>query len=328
MPVTEPGAPEGGLGLPPLETVPGPSNPWAICGGAGGAGGNKPVGPVPDFGDDRPAMNWLWFGLGLSIMSVGLGLVLLAVALGVAIVGGGIAAGSAAGAVAIAIVIGLAFGGGLLFAGGAATSLSAADPPVFDHRRPAALPRPRRIHLSPDAPAELRAFLTDLGEIERLASVEIDTIDRARAAAKAKDDTWYEAHIRALYATQGRKQQLLRRAGASLNAFVAGNADLLKQARVADPTPLRDAINPITSLREELDEIGFTFREVDALLATTRFPSPLLRFLEEQLRLRVRKAKGDPVALVSRIADELATIEAVDWDAFGGKPRTKTKTAR
>jgi len=332
MPAVEPGAPTGGdLGLPPLETVPGPSNPWLACGGAGGAEGNKPAGPVPDFAvDPPPPVNWVRYLFGLSMQLLGLGLLTVALALaGMVAVGMIVGTGGF-----LAVIGGIAAVGAFLFWAGSSTAIGAIDPPALDHRSPVALPRPRRVHVSPDAPAELRAFIAEIAEVERLASAEIDLIDRARAAARAKDDTWYETHIRTLYAAQGRKQQLLRRAGGSLKAFVAGNGDLLKQAKVADPAPLRDALNPITNLREELDAFGVTFREVDALLAVARTPSPLQRFLEERLRLRVRKAKGSPAVLLAQIADELATIEAVDWDAFGGKPKTakakasKSKTAK
>ena len=322
MPATEPGASEGDtFGLPPLETVPGPSNPWAMCGGSGGEASNKPTVPVPDFGAPSMRIDWPMIGLGAILMAIGFAMVLVAIALVVLVILGAIAA---TGGLVVGI-IGLGATGLVLIGGGAATAIIGIDPPTLDFRKPVALPRPRQVYLSPDAPADLRAFLADLTEVERLCSAEIDIVDRARAAARAKDDSWYETHIRALYATQGRKQQLLRRSGGSLKAFVAGNADLLQQAKIANPVPLRDAVNPITCIRAELDEIGFNFREVDALLATSRIPSPMLTFLEAQVAERVRKAKGNSSALLKSIAAELEKIETVDWNAFGGEPKKTAK---
>ncbi|MGE0725990.1 MAG: hypothetical protein AB7O45_16565, partial [Alphaproteobacteria bacterium] len=67
-------------------------------------------------------------------------------------------------------------------------------------------------------------------------------------------------------------------------------------------------------------------RDVDALIVASRIPSPMLRFVETQIADRVRKARGNPAALLKSIAAELEKIETVNWDAFGGKPTKAAKT--
>lgn len=295
-----------------------------MCGGSGGESSNKPSGPVPDFGASGVRIEWFGVVLGSALIVIGIAMLLISAALAGAMLVGAIGVS----AIAVVSVLGFAANGLLLTGGGMYVVSVGIDPPTLDFRKPVALPRPRQVYLSPDAPAEFRAFLADLTEVERLCSAEIDIVDRARAAARANDGTWYETHIRALYATQGRKQQLLRRAGGSLKAFVADNADLLKQAKIADPVPLRDAVNPITSIRAELDEIGFNSRDVDALIAASRIPSPMLSFMEAQVADRVRKAKGNSATLLKSIAAELEKIETVDWNAFGGMPKKTSRTKR
>ncbi len=317
----EPGAPEGGYGFPILETVPGPSNPWLSCsgssGGASGSGGAKPLGA--SFGnilDPKVPINERLVTIGLGLEVAGLAMLLTAMAMMLAVLYGGAAAGWFTIAIAITVA------GFITALIGGVTTISGIDPPAFDFRKALAMPKARTVSVTHDAPKELQDLIWNLMRVERLVSLETDLIDRARAAAQAGDAKWYEHHLRALYAAQGEKQYRLRQAGRSISGFVAANADMLARIRVEDPRPLRDALNPITNLREQLDELGITFSDVNAMLAKLRMPSPLLAALERAVASRVAEAGGTCAGLLKEIAAELEAIETVDWDAFGGKPRT------
>jgi hypothetical protein len=309
---------QGAGGMPaPAETMPGPSNPWATCAGAEGSEPAKPDVPLPDFAVEEGSLriNWSQFGVGVSGLIMALGFALIGLALALAIAAGLVTGGAAW--VLGAIVVGILVGAGILAVIGSGSIISSIDPPTPHYAARVVPPPLRKLALHPDMPRELRDLLLHLAEIERLGHAELHITDRARAAAAAKDEKWYDLHMRDLWAVQHLKTHHFAQAGRILAEFAKGHADRLSVATVEVPTSLRDALNPLAGLRKELTEGGLTDSEIEGILFHTRVPSPLQSFLQEQAVLAVKEAKGDPGALLMAAAERMTALDAVEWEAFG-----------
>lgn len=307
----------------PPQTIPGPSNPWAACAGADGGTSTKKPDIVIDLPTIEIEVDELKFGTGLALVVLGGTAMLAAAGIFMFAVGVGIGVGGVGGIIAVGVLITIGaflqgLGLGLSISGGSIMG-TAIDPPSIKHNERVVPPSRRKVSVSSEAPRELVDLLHNIYEAEYLTVGEIDLVDRARTAAKKMDAEWYETHLRDLFTVQDRRNHFLREASKNLNKFLKNYGDKLPKIKIDPKVPLRDAINPITEMRSELEKLGIASGEINALLFQIRVPSPVMSSVERSVAALVKESNGDAVALLQRLSKELGEIETIDWDAFGGK---------
>jgi len=315
---------ENGWGDPfttPPQTIPGPSNPWLSClGGGAGGGSQKPTVPLPQFpiGDEagmfQPPYDKVIGGLGIIIMIQGISLVSLGVAAGIAAAAGSAPFWGLVGVAVFAITV-----GALAIGFGAAALLAAIDPPVLDHTLRVVPPPRRPLAIPADLSPEMVQTLTCMVEMERLTIGEKDLLDRARAAASAKDVKSYEMHMGDLFVVQDRRQHFGGKLADALRAFVKSNGPLLDKLKLPASAPVRDIVNPATHFRREVEAVGLSPTEFNSALGMMTLPSPALDAAEKGFRDRLSKSKTAS-DLVHHLIDDLDGAVWINWDAYGGKP--------
>lgn len=319
----------GPLGGDPLATLPGPDNPWLACAGDEVSG------------CENPAANWylagdltdqMLVGCGKDGHKIGNGTKMIVSSLGViaAAIAGGLAVdatlpssttGSAQSAMA-ALVGSLVAGGAIVLAGcGGATLLDGIAPKVTDYKKHVPALRMRKYSLPADLDASVPGFLVAVTEVERLSTAETDIIDHARAAARSRDRSWTELHLRDLYHVQNAKQKYLMQAAAALTRINKSFGSSFDQNRVNPEEHLRDLVNPVIEMRGVLSEaVSISNAEINSFLAMVRIPSPLSKALDEMVGDLVRRANGQPSQMIQIATEELERLNIIDYEAFGLKP--------
>ncbi|WP_298334732.1 hypothetical protein [uncultured Erythrobacter sp.] len=319
----------GPLGGDPLETLPGPSNPWLACDGSGNDRTGKPGEndpklpdfPVPDEGS--VGIDWKKIGVGVGMVVAGVLVIVAAIvgALAVAATLPATATGAAA-AVVVAIVGSmLAAGGSILMGAGGATVIGGIDPKISDYKKHVPAVPMRKLALPGDLPPAVATFMQSVAEIERLSTAETDIIDHARAAAKANDKSWTELHLRDLWHVQNAKQHFVGTLSGALREINAAFGQDFDQHHVDPQEPVRDLINPLIEMRATLNEVAsISSAEVNGILATVRVPSPMSEAIDTSVRKFATQAKGQPSEMVNIAADQLECLDVIDHEAFGRKP--------
>lgn len=321
----------GPLGGDPLESVPGPDNPWLACVGVDRADreamlrGETSVNALqlPEFALPQEGDT----GIDWTKISVGLGLTCASVLVIVAAVNGALATAASLPATAAGTpastqvaVIGayLAGGGVVLMAAGSATIMAAIDPKVSDYKKHVPAVPMRKLALSGDLPAPVATFMQSVAELERLSTAETDIIDHARAAAKANDKSWTELHLRDLYHVQNAKQHFVGELSGALGQINAAFGSKFDQHRVDPEELLRDMINPLIEMRSALNEVAsISNAELNAVLQTVRVPSPMGEAINATVRAMANEAQGQPSRMVNMAVQQLERIDVVDREAFG-----------
>ena len=318
----------GPLGGDPLETLPGPSNPWLACSGGGGQrpsepGQDKPA--LPDFvppQEGAVGIDWKKIGVGVAMVVAGL-LVIVAAVVGALAVAATLPA--TATGVAAAVVVGVvgsvvAAGGAILTGAGGATVIGGIDPKISDYKKHVPAVPMRRLALPGDLPAPVVTFMQSVSEIERLSTAETDIIDHARAAAKADDKSWTELHQRDLWHVQNAKQHFVGELAGALKEINAAFGKDFDQHRVDPEEPVRDLVNPLIEMRGTLREVGdISSAEINSILATVRVPSPMSEAIDASVRQYAEKAQGQPSAMIDIAIDQLEQLDVIDHEAFGVK---------
>lgn len=318
----------GPLGGDPLETLPGPNNPWLACSGDGGSrtgepGENDPKLPdfvLPDKGS--VGIDWNKIGTGMGMVVAGILVIIAAIVGGVAVAATlpATGVGIAASVIVAAVAITIAAGGSILMGAGGATMIGGIDPKITDYRKHVAAVPMRKLALPADLPPAVATFMQAVCEIERLSTAETDIIDHARAAAKAKDKSWTELHLRDLYHVQSGKQQFVGRLAGALREINAAFGKDFDQHRVDPDEPVRDLINPLIEMRGSLREVAdLSNAEINSILGTVRIPSPTSAAIEETIHAFATKAGGQPSQMVNLAADQLERLDVLDREAFGLK---------
>jgi hypothetical protein len=315
----------GPLGGDPLETLPGPANPWLMCESASESG-EKPAPSdivLPDFALSQGSavgVNWRKISVGMGLMVAGILVIVSAIvgALAVAATLPATAAGTSAG-VAVAVVGAfLAGGGAILMGAGGATVIGGIEPKTSDYKKHVPAVPTRKLSLPGDLPTPVATFMQAVAEIERLSTAETDIIDHARGAAKAGDKSWTELHLRDLYHVQNAKQSYVKQLGGALKEINAAFGKDFDHHFVDPEEPVRDLINPLIEMRGTLSEAaGICNAEINGILATVRVPSPMSAALDASVRELARKAEGQPSAMVNMAAEQLEQIDVIDREAFG-----------
>jgi hypothetical protein len=319
----------GPLGGAPLETLPGPDNPWLACRGESDAllkpvpGHRDPDLPDLALSDDgATGVDWTKIGVGTSMMSAGTIVIVAAVVGGLAAAASlpatttGVAPGNAVAVTAAT----LAAGGVILTGAGTATVVAAIDPKVSDYKKHVAAVPTRKLALPGDLPPAAMTFMQSVAEIERLSTAETDIIDHARAAAKANDKSWTELHLRDLYHVQNAKQHLVGRLAPALKDINAGLGKDFDGHRVNPDEALRDLINPIIEMRSTLNEVaGLSSAEINNILSIVRVPSPVSKALNASIQRFAKQAGGQPSQMVDIAVDQLERLDVIDHAAFGLK---------
>ncbi|MEP1421976.1 MAG: hypothetical protein ABJK59_09430 [Erythrobacter sp.] len=319
----------GPLGGYPLETLPGPENPWLACGGCGDAlpqetrtdNPKLPDFRLPDDGSLR--IDWKKIGVGVSMIVAGILVIVAAVVGAVAVVASlpATASGSAVG-VAVAIVgTMLAAGGAILMGAGGATLIGGIDPKISDYKKHVPAVPTRKLALPGDIPSPVATFMQSVSEIERFSTAETDIIDHARAAAKAKDKSWTELHLRDLYHVQNAKQHFVGQLAKALNEINAAFGQDFDHHRVNPDEPVRDLINPLIEMRSTLSEVaGISSAEINNILNTVRMPSPMSEAIDASIQQFASQTQGQPSQMVNIAAEQLERLDVIDHEAFGLKP--------
>ncbi|MEO1222037.1 MAG: hypothetical protein AAFY42_11900 [Pseudomonadota bacterium] len=316
----------GPLGGDPLESLPGPSNPWLACSGDSsqrpsepGAGDPQlPHFVMPEEGAVHIDWNKISVGMNLAVSGT---LVTISALVGAFAMAANLpapTAGAPAGAAVSVVGSYLAAGGVILMGAGGATMIGGIDPKISDYKKHVPAVPTRKLALSGDLPAPVVPFMLAVAEIERLSTAETDIIDHARAAAKADDKSWTELHLRDLYHVQNAKQHyvgLLAGALAAINEAFGKDFD---QHWIDPEEPVRDLINPLIEMRGTLIEVaGIGSAEVNSVLATVRMPSPLSDALEASVHAFASEVEGQPSAIVGKAVDQLERLDVIDREAFG-----------
>lgn len=318
----------GPLGGDPLETLPGPGNPWLACTGgertqAGERGVDDPE--LPDFAhceDGSIAIDWTKIGVGLSMVTSGVAVIAAGIVGAVAVAANlpATAAGTPANVSTSTIGAILAAGGTILIGAGLATVIGGIDPKISDYKKHVPAIPTRKLALPGDLPAPVTHFMQAVAEIERLSTAETDIIDHARAAAKANDKSWTELHLRDLYHVQNAKQHFIGQVAGSLTEINAALAKDFDQHRLDPDEPVRDLINPLIEMRSTLHEVaGLSSTEINNVLATVRVPSPMSQAIDTSIQKLATKAEGQPSMMVKIAAEQLDRLDVIDHAAFGLK---------
>ncbi|KEO92183.1 hypothetical protein EH31_05820 [Erythrobacter longus] len=318
----------GPLGGDPLETLPGPANPWFSCSGADNArpaeaGVDTPE--LPDFALSKEgaiAIDWKKIGVGHSMVTSGVSVIAVGIVGAVAVAANlpATAAGTAANASTSTIGAILAAGGSVLIGAGLATMIGGIDPKISDYKKHVPAVPTRKLALPGDLPAPVTSFMQAVAEIERLSTAETDIIDHARAAAKAKDKSWTELHLRDLYHVQNAKQHFVGELAGSLNEINAAFGKEFDHHRVDPDEPVRDLVNPLIEMRSTLNEVaGLSSTEINNILATVRVPSPMSEAIDTSIQRIATKAEGQPSEMVNIAVQQLANLDVIDHEAFGLK---------
>lgn len=319
----------GPLGGDPLETMPGPGNPWLTCTGGGNVrpgepGENDPK--LPDFAlpeEGSISIDWKKIGVGFSMIVTGILVIVAAIvgALAVAATLPATTVGAAAGVVVAVVGVMLAAGGAILMGAGGATVIGGIDPKIGDYKKHVPAVPTRKLALPGDLPVAVVAFMQSVAEIERLSTAETDIIDHTRAAAKANDKSWTELHLRDLYHVQSAKQHFVGQLAGSLNEINAAFGKDFDQHRVDPDEPVRDLVNPLIEMRSTLNEVaGLSSTEINNILSTVRVPSPMSEAIDASIQKLATKAQGQPSEMVNIAAGQLERMDVIDHEAFGLKP--------
>jgi len=318
----------GPLGGHPLETLPGPNNPWLACSGGDDDRPSEPSVndpqlpdfPVPDEGS--LGIDWEKVGVGVGMVVGGILTIIVAIvgALAVAATLPVTATGAAAAVVVAVVGAILAAGGSILMGAGGATIIGGIDPKISDYKKHVPAVPTRKLALPGDLPPAITIFMQSVAEIERLSTAETDIIDHARAAAKASDKSWTELHLRDLYHVQSAKQHFVGKLAGALREINAAFGKDFDQHRIDPDEPVRDLINPLIEMRSTLNEVAsISNAEINGILATVRVPSPMSEAIDASVRKFATQAKGQPSEMVSIAAEQLERLDLIDHEAFGLK---------
>ncbi|MEM1053085.1 MAG: hypothetical protein AAGI28_13430 [Pseudomonadota bacterium] len=321
----------GPLGGHPLETLPGPDNPWLACAGsdtrralpASDDGAN--ILQLPDFAISENgviAIDWTKIGVGFTMINAGVLTIVSAIIGGVAMAATlpATGVGVSAGVMTSSVASTLAAGGAILIGAGGATVIGAIDPAISDYKKHVPAVPMRKLALPADLPPAVTNFMQSVTEIERLSTAETDIIDHARAAAKAGDKSWAELHLRDLYHVQNGKQHFVGQLGSALREINAAFGKDFDQHRIDPAEPTRDLINPLIEMRATLGEVAsISSAEINGILATVRVPSPMSEAIDASVRKFAEQAGGQPSEMVSIAADQLERLDMIDHEAFGAE---------
>lgn len=318
----------GPLGGDPLETLPGPNNPWLACTGEGIARASErsendpklPAFVLPT--DGSLTVDWKKIDTGFTMMSAGALTIVTAIVGGIAVAAtlptSGV--GTAAGVLTSTVAITLAAGGSILMGAGNATVIGGIDPKISDYKKHVPAVPTRKLALPADLPPAAMTFMQAACEIERLSTAETDIIDHARAAAKANDKSWTELHLRDLHHVQHGKQHFVGKLATVLREINEDFANEFDQARVDPDEPVRDLINPLIEMRGSLDEVAsLSSAEINNMLGIVRVPSPMSVAMEETVGRLANKAQGQPSELINLAIDQLERLNVIDHEAFDVK---------
>ena len=307
----------------PLETMPGPSNPWAAKSGGGRPTGGGVGKPVPDFRPPRPDEGG--FGdvvidgdhmVGGHVMQ---GLGVLAIAGGMLSVG--IAAGAAAAGAAtpvgwVVVGVGLTVIGVGLLVAGTATEIGGIDPPVNDWRERVRPVAARRWRVPVWMSAEEAELLRAGWEIERLSQGQFDLIDRARTAAAEKDDKVYAMHLEDLFQVQSLMERHAAKLADGLEAMIKAHADVIASEPLPKAADIRDLSMNLPAERALLADMGVGSGDLVLAMAAMRGLGDRQQAFQDFVTARLDKAGGDLGTLVSGLAEDLRGRDYVDWRAF------------